>query len=78
MGVGDFLDALGGTKAVAQAIGVGPSAVSNWRARDAIPPRLHLAFAELAEARAVPFDAHLFREPTSRRPAPNVDCGRPG
>jgi DNA-binding transcriptional regulator YdaS (Cro superfamily) len=35
--VDDVVDALGGTASVASLLGVGPSAVSNWRARGKIP-----------------------------------------
>ena len=35
--VDDVVDALGGTASVATLLGVGPSAVSNWRSRRKIP-----------------------------------------
>ena len=43
------IDTLGGTGAVARKLGLGPSAVSNWRAKQRINPELYLALqAELA------------------------------
>lgn len=42
----EAIDALGGTTKVATRFGVKPSAVSNWRAANRIPDRLHFRFAE--------------------------------
>jgi hypothetical protein len=33
-----IIDALGGSAATAAIVGVGPSAISNWKARGGIPP----------------------------------------
>ncbi len=37
----ELIDLLGGNKAVADRFGVKSSAVSNWRASNRFPPRLH-------------------------------------
>ncbi len=47
--------ALGGGKAVAQACGVTPQAVSNWVAADRIPSQHHAAIWRLAQAKGVPW-----------------------
>ena len=50
----DLIDALGGIPAVAQALGVGRSAVSNWRLKGRqIPWKHRPALARMAAERAV-------------------------
>lgn len=51
--VGDLIEALGGTTAVARLCGRGVSAVSNWKARDALPDSaaVHHALMEAAARR---------------------------
>jgi hypothetical protein len=61
MEVSEFIDALGGNGAVGAAVGVGASAVSNWRRRGTIPPRLYFRIVELAEAKGVEVDPVWFR-----------------
>lgn len=48
-----IIDAFGGTGAMAEAFGVGASAVSNWRKDGRIPARLHLRILTEAERRGV-------------------------
>ena len=54
--VGGFIDELGGNQATALIFGVGASAVSNWRAANALPARLHLRALRIAQERALAFD----------------------
>lgn len=42
------IEAVGGTSAAAALAGVGPPAVSNWKARGAIPSEYFLSFSEAA------------------------------
>ncbi len=50
--VDDLLDALGGTGAVAELLGIGASTVSNWRAAGEIPVGWHMRlFAECVNRR---------------------------
>lgn len=44
--VGEIIDTLGGTTAVAGLAGVGLSAVSNWRSRGRIPSEKFMIFAD--------------------------------
>jgi hypothetical protein len=62
MTAGDFIDALGGTSKAAAIAGVGPSAVSNWRKFDRLPPRLYLRFAAAARERGIHAPERLFEE----------------
>jgi hypothetical protein len=56
------IDALGGNRAVAALAGVGVSAVSNWRARGAFPPRLFLRLSAASGKSGVVISEKLFRE----------------
>jgi len=60
--VSDLVDALGGTKKVAESLGVGPSAVSNWRAANELPDKLSLYqdIRALCIAESVPLHERLF------------------
>jgi hypothetical protein len=58
--VDQVLDALGGhkrtadnNKAIAAWLGIGTSAVCNWRERGSIPPGYHLRFYRAAERRGM-------------------------
>lgn len=62
MTVAETIDALGGTNALADALGVGPSAVRNWRRLNAFPPRLYLRISELASLSQIRVERPLFRE----------------
>ncbi len=55
----DVIDALGGNRIVAQIFGVRSSAVSNWRASDRFPARLHYRLAKECEVRGVRLDERL-------------------
>ena len=59
--VTDFIDALGGNKIVAASLNLRSSAISNWRAFNAIPPEYALDFQSLCKERGVVFDAALFK-----------------
>lgn len=51
-----FVDALGGSAAVAEIAGVGASAVSNWKANGEIPAEYFFLFARAANARGLTFE----------------------
>lgn len=48
--VGEIIDALGGNAKAGALVGVGASAVSNWRSRGRIPAELFLAFSTALES----------------------------
>lgn len=56
MTVSEFIQALGGTTEAAGMFSVRPSAVSNWRAHNRLPARIHLRASRIAEARGLQFD----------------------
>jgi len=58
----ELIQALGGTASVAKLLGIGPSAVSNWKAAGRIPPRWYLRLAPEAHRLNVPLDAGVFGE----------------
>jgi DNA-binding transcriptional regulator YdaS (Cro superfamily) len=62
MTVSELVAELGGYRAVAQLLGVVPSAVSNWKKSNRVPPRLYLPLLRECERRkmALPPD-HLFQ-----------------
>lgn len=64
MTVAEAIEALGGTSELAVALGVVPSAVRNWRMRNAFPKRHYLDITVLAEQRSIDIDRALFREIT--------------
>jgi hypothetical protein len=49
----DFIDCLGGTYHAASIYDVGPSAVSNWIARDRIPPLRYVDTLKIAKRRHI-------------------------
>jgi hypothetical protein len=51
-----FIDDLGGTFAAARIFRVTPPAVSNWKAANAMPARLHLRAIREAASRGIAFD----------------------
>jgi hypothetical protein len=67
--IGLAIEALGGNKAVAELCSVGASAVSNWRARGAFPPRLFIRLSGGAAKSGVTLSQKLFREISSEEAA---------
>ena len=62
-----LIDALGGTAALAARLGVGRSAVSNWR-REGIPRSRHYEMARIAEGSGLRVDDRsVFVPPASGR-----------
>jgi len=60
MKVSDIVEKLGGTAKTAEIFGVGPSAVSNWKAAERFPARLHYRIAKELRARRIKADERLF------------------
>ena len=58
--VDDVIEALGGPTKAAGMIGVGASAVSNWRTRGEIPPEHFLVIGEALNAIGVCVDSAVF------------------
>ena len=58
----EIIDALGGTKKVAEMLGVGASAISNYR-RDGFPAAKHYALAKACEASGLAIDDRVFGGP---------------
>ncbi len=58
----ETIRALGGSKALADDLGLTHAAVRNWSAIGFFPPRLYLTISRLAQERQVFLDASLFRE----------------
>ena len=54
--VADVVKELGGNKAVAERFGVTPPAVSNWKAWNKFPPKLHLTILRECQARGIDYD----------------------
>ncbi|MGC6471454.1 MAG: ATP phosphoribosyltransferase regulatory subunit [Parvibaculales bacterium] len=63
----DIIDALGGTKKVAEMLGVGASAISNYR-RDGFPAAKHYALAKACEASGLTVDDRVFGGQPSAAP----------
>lgn len=81
-----FIDALGGTFAVAELLGIKPPSVSGWKESGRIPDDKLMRLAPIAEARGVatrrdlfPRDAHKIwpdlapHEPIGEAPASNSE-----
>lgn len=62
MTASDVIDALGGNRVVAAIFGVRSSAVSNWRAQNRFPPRLHYRLAKECEAQGIKVDPRIFQD----------------
>jgi hypothetical protein len=58
--IAHVVKAFGGTDGMAEWAGIGPSAVSNWIARDHIPPGWHLRMYREAAARGFEIDESVF------------------
>lgn len=65
MTVAELIEALGGTNVLAEALGVVPSAVRNWRRLNAIPKGQYYDISQITEAAELPLDRSLFRELTA-------------
>ncbi|MEC8545788.1 MAG: ATP phosphoribosyltransferase regulatory subunit, partial [Pseudomonadota bacterium] len=63
----EIIDALGGTKKVAKMLGVGASAISNYR-RDGFPAAKHYALAKACEASGLAIDDRVFGGPSAAAP----------
>ena len=63
----EIIDALGGTKKVAEMLGVGASAISNYR-RDGFPAAKHYALAKACEASGLVIDDRVFGGPPAAAP----------
>ena len=63
----EIIDALGGTKKVAEMLGVGASAISNYR-RDGFPAAKHYALAKACEASGLTIDEGVFGGPPAAAP----------
>ena len=63
----EIIDALGGTKKVAEMLGVGASAISNYR-RDGFPAAKHYALAKACEASGLSIDDRVFGGPPASAP----------
>lgn len=60
MTVAELIDAFGGTTSTAKLFGVNPSAVSNWKAANRFPDRLHYRIAVEMQARGLEISPELF------------------
>jgi len=58
--VDTIVEAFGGTTVVARRLGVGPPAVSNWRAAGVIPSEYFLVFSAWATGKRLRVDAAVF------------------
>ena len=56
MNVSAFIQKLGGTTEAARIFGVTPPAVSNWKAANELPARLHLKALRVAADKGLAFD----------------------
>ena len=63
----EIIDALGGTKKVAEMLGVGASAISNYR-RDGFPAAKHYALAKACNASGLTIDEAVFGGPPAAAP----------
>ena len=76
--VEEVIDAFGGPTAIGAWLGIGQSAVSNWKIDDAIPPGWHLRLARHAERHGFVISDDLFGLPTDdpKAPTPRVPKSR--
>ena len=77
MDIEAIIDALGGTAQVQALLGVGPSAVSNYRARGAFPERARTRIWQALKARGILVDPETLEEtgrgmPASAGPRPRI------
>jgi hypothetical protein len=64
-----LVEALGGTTAVAEMLGIGPSAVSNARAEKKLRESWKYRLSQECEARGIEVDRKLFERPRRKRAA---------
>jgi len=57
----DVIDALGGTSAAAQKIGVRPQVISHWRVKGKFPAHTYIALRDLLEKEGIEAPDHLWR-----------------
>ena len=69
MTASDLIDTLGGTSKVAALFGVRSSAVSNWRALNRFPARLHYRISKVCDERSITVDERMFGEPQNEAAA---------
>ena len=67
MTVNDVVEQFGGTAKMAEIFGVLPSAVSNWKAANRIPPRLHYRLSRLVQERGIVIDESIFEDSSDTR-----------
>lgn len=60
--VSKIIDAFGGTGKTAKRFGVLPSAVSNWRANEQFPARLHYRIAHDAAEEGINIHPSVFKD----------------
>lgn len=58
MTISELISELGGARHIAQALGITPAAVHNWRSLGAIPPTHYIALSRLSRRR---IDPDLFK-----------------
>ena len=63
MTVQELVDIFGGTNALAGILGVGPSAVSNWKTSNHIPAQWHWRLSAEAKRRGLQIDESIFEAP---------------
>lgn len=63
--VSDVIDLFGGTSKTAKLFGVLPSAVSNWKADNRFPPRIHFRVFKECEQRGLVLPDTFFAEATA-------------
>lgn len=69
----EVVDAFGGTKAAAEWAGIGESAVSNWLAREFIPPGWHFRMQEHFSEHGIKLAASVFGQREGQPPRPRSD-----
>jgi len=55
-----FIDALGGTSEVSRELGMTPSAISNWKARNEVPEHMYRRLRDLAHRKGIVMNEAIF------------------